>query len=187
SAPPKSSASNPRGKPMRISLAAGLAGLCLLAAGSAAAQQKSDEELFKLMRSEKIGELRIGMPEAELKRTVTAQPKRAREVFQAADARYVQRWAYALQGLALRMGSEKKGAAKEIDSIECSARCSLKTTRGIGIGSALADVQKAYGAEFNKEESKLPDLFVAGTIYGGLLLKFKAGKVSEIFLGAAAE
>lgn len=172
---------------MRFRTAA-LAGLCALALlAPAAAQQKSDEEVFKLMKSEKIGALRIGAPEAEVKRAVAAQPKRTREVFQAADARYVQRWTFARQGLTLRMGSDKKGAAKEIDAIECAARCALRTARGIGIGSALADVQKAYAAEFNKEESKLPGVFVAGTIYGGLILNLKGGKVSAMFLGAAAE
>ncbi len=173
---------------MRSGFAAGLAGFCLLAfAGTAPAQQKSDEEMFKLMKSETIGELRIGAPEAEIKRALAEQPKRTREIFQAADGRYVQRWTYAKQGLELRMGADKKGAPKAIDAIDCRAPCALKSSRGIGIGSTLADAQQAYAAEFNKEESKLPELLVAGTIYGGLLLKFKAGKVSAMFLGAAAE
>jgi hypothetical protein len=173
---------------MRLGIAAGLAGLCALALSvSASAEQKSDEETFKLMKTETIGALRIGAPEAEVKRAIGAPPARTGEIFQAADARFVQRWSYARQGLTLRMGSDKKGAPKEIDAIDCAARCTLKTTRGIGIGSTLADVQKAYSADFNKEESKLPELFVAGTIYGGLLLKFKGGKVGDMFLGAAAE
>jgi hypothetical protein len=171
---------------MRLSLAAGLAGLVLIAS-AAGAQQKSEDEMFKLMKSEAIGPLRIGSTEAEVRRALAAPTRRTREVFQAADARYVQRWTYAKQGLELRMGSDKKGTAKAIDAIDCSARCSLKSARGIGIGSTLDDAQKAYAAEFNKDESKLPELFVAGTIYGGLLLKFKAGKVSVMYLGAAAE
>ncbi len=173
---------------MRSQSAAGLAAALLVAlAAPVAAQQKSDDDAFKLMKTEKIGTLRIGAPEAEVKRAITAQPKRTREIFQAADARYVQRWTYAPQGLELRMGSDKKGAPKDVDAIDCRARCTLKSARGVGIGSTLADVQKAYAAEFNKDESKLPELFVAGTIYGGLLFKFKAGKVSAMFLGAAAE
>ncbi len=173
---------------MRLGIAAGFAGLCLLAfAWSSFAQQKSDEEMFKLMKTETIGDLRIGTAEADIKRAIAEQPKRTREVFQAADGRYVQRWTFAQQGLELRMGADKKGAPKTIDAIDCKARCALKSSRGIGVGSTLDDVQKAYAAEFNKEESKLPELFVAGTIYGGLLLKFRAGKVSAMFLGAAAE
>jgi len=153
----------------------------------ALAQQKSEDELFKLMKSEKIGDLKLEMTEAQVKQLLPAQPARAREQLWGADGQYHQKWTYAPQGLRLSMVSEKKGAAKTLESIECSARCTLKSTRGVGIGSALADVQKAYAAEFNKEESKLPGIFVAGTIYGGLIFNFKAGKVSVMYLGAAAE
>lgn len=171
---------------MRLPLAASLAALALLAS-AALAQQKSEDEMFKLIKIEAIGALRIGSTEAEVKRALAAPTRRTREVFQPGDARYIQRWTYAKQGLDLRMGSDRKGAAKAIDAIDCSARCTLKSARGIGVGSTLEEVQKAYAAEFNKDESKLPELFVAGTIYGGLLLKVKAGKVSSMFLGAAAE
>ena len=167
---------------------AALAGFVVLAlTGAAAAQEKSQEELFKLMKSEKIGELRIDMTEAQIKQVLPTKPARSREQLWGADGQYHQKWSYAGQGLTLGVVSEKKGGAKTLEMIDCSARCTLKSARGIGIGSTLDDVQKAYGAEFNKEESKLPEMFVAGTIYGGLILKMKAGKVSNIFLGAAAE
>jgi hypothetical protein len=167
---------------------AGLAGIAALAlACAAAAQQKSEEEMFKLMKIEKLGELKLEMTEAQLKQVLPAQPARAREQLWGADGQYHQKWTYAQRGLRLSMVSEKKGAAKTLESIECSARCTLKSTRGVGVGSPLADVQKAYAAEFNKEESKLPGIFVAGTIYGGLIFNFKAGTVSVMYLGAAAE
>jgi hypothetical protein len=167
---------------------AALAGFAALAlAGAAAAQQKSQEELFKLMKIERIGELRIDMTEAQIKQILPAKPARTREQLWEADGRYHLKWNYAAQGLTLGMVSEKKGAAKTLESISCSARCTLKTSRGVGIGSTLADVQKAYAAEFNKEESNLPESFVGGTIYGGLIVNFKAGKVSAYYLGAAAE
>jgi hypothetical protein len=175
---------------MRLSLAAGLvAGLALAAvalAPDAPAQQKTPDE-FKLMKSETIGQLRLDMTQADLKRLLTARPAIGREQLWGADGQYHQKWTYRAQGLTIGMVSEKKGGAKIVESIDCAARCALKSARGIGVGSTLEDAQKAYAAEFNKEESKLPELFVAGTIYGGLLLKFKAGKVSVMYLGAAAE
>ena len=165
---------------------AGLAALAL-AATAAAETKKSEEELFKLMKTEKIGELRLEMTEAQIKQVLPAAPKRSAEKLWGADGRYHSRWTYSAQGLTLGMVADKKGGPKSLESIGCDGRCTLKTTRGIGIGSTLAEVQKAYAAEFNKEESKLPGIFVAGTIYGGLILNFKAGKVSALYLGAAAE
>jgi hypothetical protein len=166
---------------MRYLPAAALAA-ALLAAGPAVA----DKHHFEFMNKERIGELRIGLPEAAVRRALPGQPQRTREKLQEADGRYVLWWKYPKQGIELLMGSDKKGAAKQIATISCRAPCALRTSRGIGIGSALADVQKAYAAEFNKEDSK-DGVFVAGSIYGGLIFDFKAGKVSAMFLGPAAE
>jgi len=171
----------------RIVLRTAFAGLAALAFAAGAAAQKSDEEMFKLMKSEKIGELKLDMTETQLKQALPGQPARGAERLWGADGQYHQKWTYAKQGLKFSMVSEKKGAAKTVESIECAARCTLKSARGIGVGSTLADVQKAYAAEFNKEESKLPGSFVAGTIYGGLIFNLKGGKVTVMYLGAAAE
>lgn len=172
---------------MRQATAAGLAGLALFALATAsAAQQKTEDAAFKFMKSERLGALKLDMTGAEIAKLLPAKPARAREQLWGADGQYHQKWSYRAQGLTLGMVSEKKGAAKTLESITCAARCTLKTSRGIGLGSPLADAQKAYAAEFNKEESK-PGVFVAGSIYGGLVLNFKAGKVSAMFLGAAAE
>ena len=173
---------------MRPAIAAGFAGLAIIAlAAPAPAEQKGEDAAFKFMKSEKFGELRLDMTEAEIAKALPAKPVRSREQLWGADGQYHLKWSYRAQGLTLGMVSEKKGATKTLESITCAARCTLKTSRGIGLGSTLADAQKAYAAEFNKEESK-PDVFVAGSVYGGLVLNFdKAGKVSAMFLGAAAE
>ncbi len=173
---------------MRHAIAALLAGLVMIAlAAPAAAEQKGEDAAFKFMRSEMLGALKLDMTEAEIAKLIPAKPVRSREQLWGADGQYHLKWSYRAQGLTLGMVSAKKGAAKTLESITCAARCTLKTSRGIGLGSTLADAQKAYAAEFNKEESE-PGVFVAGSIYGGLVLNFdKAGKVSAMFLGAAAE
>jgi hypothetical protein len=166
---------------------AALAGIAVFAlVGTAASQQKSEDAAFKFMRSETIGTLKLDMSEAQIAKLVPGKPARGRERLWGADNRYHQQWTYGPRGLTLGMVSDKKGGAKALESITCDARCTLKTSRGIGIGSPQADAEKAYAAEFNKEDSE-PGRYVAGSIYGGLILSFKAGKVSAMFLGAAAE
>ena len=166
---------------MRMPILAALA-VAVFAASPAVAQKDN----FEFLKKETIGELRMGTTQAEVARLLPGQPQRNRERLEEADGKYRQKWTYARQGIVLSMSSDKKGAPKIVDGITCDARCTLKTSRGIGIGSSLADVQKAYAVEFNKEESKLPGSYVAGSIYGGLILNFKGGKVSAFFLGAAA-
>ena len=67
------------------------------------------------------------------------------------------------------------------------APSTLKTLRGIGIGSAEKDVTSAYGELRDDEMSVAGESFVAGSVYGGVIFDFRDGKVSRIFLGAAAE
>jgi hypothetical protein len=160
--------------------------LAIPAAAAPAGAETPEQAGERLMREDGIGPLRLQMTEAAIRRVLPDRPRRTKDVYEAADGMYRLRLIYARQGLVLALATEKKGAPHHLDAISCKPGCGLRTRRGIGIGSPAAKVGAAYAAEFNKEESK-PDLFVAGTIYGGLIFRLASGKVSEIFLGAAAE
>ena len=88
------------------------------------------------------------------------------------------------------MGAERKGAPKTVSSISIQSPCNLKTKHGIRIWSTEEEVIKAYG-KYQDEDAllftKLGDRFLAGSIYGGMIFRFKNGRVKSIFLGAAAE
>src|SRR4051812_47329402 len=85
------------------------------------------------------------------------------------------------------MASDAKNGAKTVATITATAPCALETARGIRIGSSIAEVTKAYKKVQDKEQSVAGKSFVAGSIYGGVIFSFKDGKVSQIFIGAAAE
>ncbi len=142
-------------------------------------------ESFSVLRSESLGALRIGLPEGKVLRAFPEKWKRGAEERWEADAAWHQKWT--VSGLVLDMVSEEKGAPKEVASITVTAPSELATKKGLRIGSSAREVQAAYQSVWNKEESLQFDCFVAGSIYGGLLFHFQNGKVSEIFLGAAAE
>lgn len=104
-----------------------------------------------------------------------------------ATGEWVQNWNYPAQGIELHMGSPKKNGAKTVSNIVATGKCALATSKGIKIGSTEAEVKKAYAKQQSKEESRAGETFVAGSIYGGVIFDFKKGKVSQIFIGAAAE
>jgi hypothetical protein len=141
---------------------------------------------FNLLRNERIGNLRIGLAEIKVKQTINCQLNREPEQFWGADGAYHQKWKYADCGMILGMVSEQKGAAKSIESITIFNPSRLITKRGIRIDSSKKAVMNAYKSEWNQESSQ-SDVLVAGSIYGGLIFNFQNGKVSKIFLGAAAE
>ena len=142
---------------------------------------------FTLLREERIGTLRIDLPEREVKKIIHCPLRRGPEQLWGADGAYHQKWEYAGCGITLGMVSEKKGASKSVNSITLVNPGNLSTKRGIRIGSTEQEVMEAYRPYWNKEDSKSFNIFVAGSIYGGLMFDFKNGKVSRIFLGAAAE
>jgi hypothetical protein len=167
----------------------GLAALvCIAVAPSAGTAQQSIEQLLKFAKSEKVGALRVHMTDAEVKAVLPAPPARSAERYVARGGFYRATWTYAATGLTLAMSAERKGGTQLVEAITCSGRCALKTARGIGIGSSLAEVQQAYAAEFNKAESKLPGSLVAGPKKGaGLAFTLTAGKVTAFVLSADAE
>jgi hypothetical protein len=141
---------------------------------------------FILLKTERIGKLQIGLSEQKVKQKINCTLNREPEQLWEADGAYHQKWKYVDCGITLGMVSAKKGAPKSIESITLNSPSRLSTKRNIQIGSDKKAVMKAYQAEWNRENNR-SDYFVAGSIYGGLIFKFQNGKVSEIFLGAAAE
>ena len=82
---------------------------------------------------------------------------------------------------------EKKSGAKTVASITASAPCTFATKKGIKIGDAESAARKVYAEYADRESGNEPGVFVVGSVYGGIIFNFTAGKVSKIFFGAAAE
>lgn len=85
------------------------------------------------------------------------------------------------------MGGRSEDGPWAISSIQADAPCRLTTAAGIRIGSLEADVQEAYAEVRDAENSESGKIFVAGSIYGGIMFEFTAGVVTRIFFGAGAE
>lgn len=136
--------------------------------------------------TEHLGPLRLNLPETDAKKAIACPMTAGKERRWEADGAYHQEWHFAC-GVDLGMVSERKGGKKTVQTIKVSGESALKTSRGIGLGASEQDVSKAYAKEWSKDESKMPDLFVAGSLYGGVMFTFKEHRVSEIFIGAAAE
>lgn len=166
----------------RSRLTTALLGLLLILPLGAAAPDP-----FALMKAEAIGPLRLGMPIKQLPALPGCKPKLGPEQLWGADGAYHQDWDAPSCGLHLNLVSDKPKQPKTIFSIRITAPNKLASKRGIKVGSTEAQARKAYGAAYNGEESQAGQTLVFGSIYGGLICTLNKGKVSEIFLGAAAE
>ena len=142
---------------------------------------------LSLLTEERIGDFELGIFEKDLQGKIPCPLKRGEEQLWGADGIYHQTWNYPKCGLSFNMSSEEKGATKLIYSITVTAPSTLKTKRGIHIGSSEQEVAKAYQDEKDTKASIAKQTFVAGSLYGGLVFDFQHNKVISIFLGAGAE
>lgn len=141
----------------------------------------------KSLKDERLGKIKLGQKAAEVMGSLGKPDSKGKDAEWAATGEWVQEWRFKSQGLTLNMASDSKGGAKTVSSITAQAPSRLATARGVHIGSTIAEVAKAYGRVQDREQSEPGKSFVAGSIYDGVIFSFSGGKVSRIFIGAAAE
>lgn len=133
-----------------------------------------------LMRGEGVGPVYWGMNMNELADAL-GEPERVED---SDDMPYTWQY-YTKQGLEVCAETSEERMASVV-SIVAIKPCSLKTKRGIGIGSTAEEVREKYKDVVNASESN-DGLIVAGDIYAGLTFAIEKGKVTRIFIGQDAE
>lgn len=162
--------------------------LALASAAPVLRAQEMSKATQALLAAENLGGLRLDLSERDTLKLLGKPAKQGQLVKQGADGTYVQDWHFPAKGIELTMttGGTKTGA-KKIVSITASAPCTLATKLGLKIGSPESAVRKTYAAHVDRDSPVEPGIFVVGSIYGGMIFHFEKGKVSRIFIGAAAE
>jgi hypothetical protein len=142
----------------------------------------------KILETATIGPLKWGMPAEKVAELVGEPGKKGSVQFEEATADYVQFWNYRDQGLTVMMTADSRKGKQRVGSITIVAPSTLKTDTGLGIGARRADVLKHHGKQRAVDsDPDDPEVFVAGSIYGGLFFMFKGDTVKQIYLGAGAE
>ena len=104
-----------------------------------------------------------------------------------ADGLFHQNWNSPKCGVEFDMVSDTNKSEQSIASITVSRPSTLKTDKGISIGSKASRVATAYQAYVNSDESTPNQVIVVGSIYGGIQFSLENDTVSSIFVGASAE
>jgi hypothetical protein len=122
-------------------------------------------------------------------------PPESKEEFweEGATGDVIAEWAWKTKGLSITAMKYADGVIGR--GIYVEAPCTAKTSRGVGIGSTWAEVDALYapfkGQGLNPDEGEQvtwgPEKIIVGSVYGGTIFTFTDGKVSSIFVGAAAE
>src|SRR4029077_21122501 len=97
---------------------------------------RADETATEAMLSaERLGGLRLGLPEKDVLKLLGSPATRGKLVFQEADGNYVEEWHYPDKGIELLSSArDQKSGAKTIANMTASAPCTFATRKGIKIG-----------------------------------------------------
>lgn len=129
----------------------------------------------------------FGTKEGEV-RDKLGQPDSAGEEYESQiDGCFVQDLYYLSEGIILEMAAGEKKKEKQVSSIFIESPCTLKTEKGIGIGSKEEEVLAKYEGFINKKYSNKGINVMLGNIYGGTFFNIEEGTVVSIFVGAGAE
>ena len=104
-----------------------------------------------------------------------------------ASGLFLTSWAWPRAGVVVTMEATTPGGALTAHSFTVRAPFTERSARGVGIGSSEAAVQAAYEGLSDPDATRAGEIFVAGSVYGGVFFKFVDGRVDEIFVGADAE
>ncbi len=139
---------------------------------------------------ETLGTLQLGQSMSQVEKTLGKPTTIGDEEFSPATGDYSIYWRYEDKGVGLNFtASEDNTIPKTLGSIAIFAPSKLKTSRGIGLGSKRADVEKAYANTRKKgeENESNKEYVVIGSVFGGLMFHIENNLVTSIFIGAAAE
>lgn len=143
---------------------------------------------------ETIGPLQRKMSGKEVEERIGAPESKSDPEESPATGEILAWWLYPKHGMSLTMAYESEDAESPalLQNIHIDGSSTLKTSRGIGMGSSLSEVIAAY------QDVKDPDQegesivydderIVVGSIYGGVMINLEDGVVTSIFLGQGAE
>ena len=147
----------------------------------------------RLLKAESLGGVVLNLSEADLIRLLGEPENRSEEFVNEISGGFINEANYPSMGLQVNLTSEEKGGKRIVESLSASGNSTLRTAGGIQIGNTLEEVRRVYGEYEDKIDFPVPDpledefTFVAGSMYGGVIIGFKGGKVERIMLGAGAE
>jgi hypothetical protein len=132
-----------------------------------------------------IAGLPLDSAETVIVQMLGAPDAKSPTVEEGATGEFVSNWTWPSAGVTAKMAAASPTGPTVVRTLTVAAPSTLRTVAGIGIGSTDAEVRSAYGDSVSKEST--PELLIVGSVYGGLLVSVADGKVTELFVGAAAE
>jgi hypothetical protein len=96
------------------------------------------------MAKETLGGIQVGATADAVAKKLGKPAQKDKPVEESATGEWVTTWTFA-DDTAVTLASAKAKGPYTVRSVDASGKSKAKTVEGIGVGSTLADLQKAYG------------------------------------------
>jgi hypothetical protein len=149
----------------------------------AAAPEASDEPDFAFYDGEAIGPLRAKMTDKELIAALGKPRSKQAPVEEGATGEWVSSWTWV--GASALVVADTRNGPRRARDVSVNAPSTYATKRGIHVGSTRADVERLYPRS-PEDQQQDPNVYVVGSVYGGLLFTFAHDRVASISIGVFA-
>jgi len=141
---------------------------------------------LSLGQCQQVGPLKLRMTETQLTPLLGKPASESKPVLEGATGLTIKTRKYPKQGVILTLSRE--GARKPwlLERFRVESPSVWKTPQGIGLGAGEEQIRTTYHSLIDSESTS-PQQVVVGTVYDGVIFQLNKGKVSSIFVGAAAE
>lgn len=137
--------------------------------------------------SEFTGAIRFGIDEAAATAALGEPAPHDPAWEEGATGEWVLAKGWPAAGITLTFRAATSAGPFTVAGISLAAPSTLKTIRGIGLGSTEAEVREAYGPAISEDEQTSAAALTVGTPYGGLFFEFEGGKVVSLYAGPNGE
>lgn len=134
-----------------------------------------------------MGPLSTGLTVEEVVALFGEPASRQELIEEGATGLWVSEWEWPTRGVSVQMAGTTEVGPMTVNSFTVTAPFAEATDRGVKLGDPVAKVAAAYGDTYDKLGSREGELYVAGSLFGGILFNLDQGKVTRIFVGAASE
>ncbi len=165
------------------------AGSSAQTAGPALAPCDAEDSDCRVQRvgSTAFGALDTGLAATAVVAQLGEPTTRGEPMMEEASGLTLSTWEWPAAGVTVVMEAANPTDALTAHSFTVRAPFAAQSARGVGLGSTEAEVSAAYAGLADPNGTRPGEVFVAGSVYGGVFFTFVDGRVSEIFVGAGAE
>ena len=138
-----------------------------------------------MLEQEELGGLKPGMTGKAVIAVLGKPSSKSKPEVEGATGDVIATWEWKKAAVRAVVADAKKKPI--VRNLQLGSGARLKTKKGVGIGSTLAELDAAYAAVRRPSDDGENRSYLVGTLYDGMVFELADGKVTSVYWGVLAE